>query len=92
LAIAVILTLNSRPGLASDNGWRVLAIEEDDIWAPKNTDRHYSHGIRIGATSGEVDDPDYQVPFSWAPNLPQTGDCEIARNSRPVGSDFRFQN
>jgi hypothetical protein len=74
LAIAIILTSIALPVRASDNGWRVLAIEEDDIWAPKNTDRHYTHGIRIGATSGEVEDPDYQAPFSWVPNFPQTGD------------------
>jgi len=74
LAALLSVSLWAGPGLAADDGWRVLAIEEDDYWGFRKQDRHYTHGIRLDAVSPDLQDPTYQAPFSWAPNFPQSGE------------------
>jgi hypothetical protein len=79
LTLALLLgftCLVAAPGRAqvADSGWRILAIEEDDIWAPRNQDRHYTHGVRLDATSGDLLDPTYQRAFEILPNFPNGGE------------------
>ncbi len=62
------------PAQTASSGWRILAIEEDDIWASRNRDRHYTHGVRLGGTSGELVDPTYQRAFAILPNFPDGGE------------------
>ena len=52
---------------AADGGWRVLALEEDDIWAPGNKDRHYTHGARLDAVSTDLRGGKYLSLFDWLP-------------------------
>jgi hypothetical protein len=46
----------------SESDWTATILEEDDFWSPHNRDRHYTHGIRFSATSGEADGV-WQRPF-----------------------------
>jgi len=49
----------------NDPAWVGSIIEEDDFWAPHNSDAHYTHGIRFSATSPDVHDPFWLAPFDW---------------------------
>jgi hypothetical protein len=61
------------PARAIDLGWTLSVIEEDDFYTPDNRDRHYTHGIRIVGTSGDVQDPMWLRPFQWLPLFPDGG-------------------
>jgi lipid A 3-O-deacylase len=74
IAVLVIAAATVGAARAGDPSWIGSVIEEDDYWAPDNRDRHYTHGIRFGATSGDVEDPYWQAPFHWLPLFPQTGE------------------
>jgi len=69
LAVSILVTPASRA--RADEAWTGSIVEEDDFWAPDNRDRHYTHGIRFSATSGDVHDPGWRAPFDWlASGLP----------------------
>lgn len=53
------------PRYAPDTAWTGTILEEDDFWAPQNKDRHYTHGIRFSATSGDVVGDFWRAPFDW---------------------------
>jgi len=65
IAIAVSILVTRAPRACADEGWTGSIVEEDDFWAPDNRDRHYTHGIRFSATSGDVHDADWLAPFHW---------------------------
>lgn len=74
LAIAVSILVTPAPRARADEAWTGSIVEEDDFWAPDNRDRHYTHGIRFSATSGDVHDPGWNAPFEWlASGLPVFG-------------------
>jgi lipid A 3-O-deacylase len=83
LAIAVSILVTPAPRARADDAWTGSIVEEDDFWAPDNRDRHYTHGIRFSATSGDLHDPSWQAPFDWlASGLPIFGggtDPDVAR-------------
>lgn len=66
-AVLLLLALCLAPpqAEADDPFWTGSIVEEDDFWAPQNKDRHYTHGIRFSATSGDVHDAFWQAPFDW---------------------------
>jgi hypothetical protein len=47
----------------ADSGWTWSILEEDDFWAPNDRDRHYTHGIRLSTTSGDIHDDFWRAPF-----------------------------
>ena len=65
LAILVTILVTPLPRAHADSAWTGNIVEEDDFWAPDNRDRHYTHGIRFSATSGDVHDPAWLAPFNW---------------------------
>ena len=73
VAILAIATCASFPQPAragdADTAWVESILEEDDFWAPNNTDRHYTHGVRLSVTTGDVRDPFWQAPFDWLGTL-----------------------
>jgi lipid A 3-O-deacylase len=71
IAITVSVLAAPVPRARADDAWTGNIVEEDDFWAPDNRDRHYTHGIRFSATSGDVHEPTWQAPFNWlASGLP----------------------
>ncbi len=71
LALAVTILVWPSAHVRADDAWTGSVVEEDDFWAPDNRDRHYTHGLRLSATSGDVHDPAWRAPFDWLnPGLP----------------------
>jgi len=52
IAMTVCILVTPPPRARADEAWTGDIVEEDDFWAPNNRDRHYTHGIRFSATSG----------------------------------------
>ena len=47
-----------------DGEWTVTGVEEDDYFAPHNKDEHYTQGLRLSATSPDLD---WSWPFDRLP-------------------------
>jgi lipid A 3-O-deacylase len=75
----------------SESDWTATILEEDDFWAPHNRDRHYTHGIRFSATSGEAEGV-WQRPFIWLSGLtaafPNTDDASRRYNVILLGQNM----
>jgi lipid A 3-O-deacylase len=71
LALAAALLVMPGGAARADSGWTSSILEEDDFWAPNDRDRHYTHGVRLSTTSGDIHDDFWQAPFHWlAPIFP----------------------
>jgi lipid A 3-O-deacylase len=91
LAAAALLSAASARAqqAAPDNDWTATVLEEDDYWAPHNHDRHYTHGIRFSGTSGDVQDPFWEQPFTWFPLIfPDATDVSRRYNLIPLGQNI----
>jgi lipid A 3-O-deacylase len=53
---------------AADPAWTTSIVEEDDYWTPGHQDRHYTHGVRLSTTTGDLDDTFWRAPFSFLGN------------------------
>lgn len=103
LALATFPVLPA-PVARADSAWTETVLEEDDFWAPDNRDRHYTHGIRFSATSGDIEEERWQKPFDWLHSfLPifgseGNGDTSRRYNLIPLGQNmytpenFRLSN
>ncbi len=81
--VAVLFCFSPRCATAADTGWTASIVEEDDYWTPGTQDRHYTHGIRLSATTGDLEDPAWREPFSvlseFTPLFAQQTGPDIAR-------------
>jgi hypothetical protein len=68
-AVAFAMLAPAAQAAGPDTAWTGSIVEEDDFWAPNNKDRHYTHGIRFSATTGDLRDPAWQEPFAWIARL-----------------------
>jgi hypothetical protein len=92
LVLAAALLIVPSGVASADSGWTLSILEEDDFWAPDNRDRHYTHGIRLSATSGDVKSDFWQAPFRWidwiAPIFPEGHDIARRYNVIPLGQNM----
>ena len=65
LGIAIFAFVATQSAAAQDSTWTSSVVEEDDYWTPGTQDRHYTHGIRLSATSGDVASPFWSAPFDF---------------------------
>jgi len=62
---AFLAVVAPRGATAQDSVWTSSVVEEDDYWTPGTQDRHYTHGIRLSTTSGDVASPFWNAPFDF---------------------------
>lgn len=62
-AALLAAAVSSAPAPAQDREWTGTIVEDDDFWAPQNHDAYYTHGIRLSATTGDVQASFWQAPF-----------------------------
>lgn len=74
LSTAAMMSKAAHAQQPADTAWTGSIVEEDDFYTPDNRDRHYTHGIRLGGTSGDVQEPDWQAPFQWLPLFPNAAE------------------
>lgn len=98
------LSLFPAPAVRADSAWTESILEEDDFWAPDNRDRHYTHGIRFSATTGNIEEEQWQKTFDWLnsflPIFGSDGGAGVSRryNLIPLGQNiytpenFRLSN
>ncbi len=73
----------------ADSGCTSSILEDDDFWAPNDRDRHYTHGIRLSTTTGDVHDDFWQAPFRWlVPIFPDGNDVARRYNLILLGQNM----
>jgi len=75
----------AQPALARepDSVWTASVVEEDDYWTPGTQDRHYTHGIRLSTSTGDIGSALWRAPFDFlgenTPLFAQPDGADIAR-------------
>jgi lipid A 3-O-deacylase len=89
---ALLALLAAAPAAAQDRGWTGSILEEDDFWAPQNHDEDYTHGFRLSLSSGDVEQPFWQAPFTWlsglSPAFPDVATASRRYNLIPLGQNM----
>jgi lipid A 3-O-deacylase len=52
---------------SADPAWTTTLVEENDLFTPEDTDKHYTQGLRLSTTTGDVTGL-WSRPFRWMPS------------------------